>query len=482
MGQNLNLIPVLPEIFILGMILVLLLVDSFSSKKCIVSGLSIFTLLAASAGLLYFYIQKAPPSLSFNNMFLLDKMAIISKIFVCLLSAVVLIYARVYLKDKEIASADNAIMLLFAVLGSMVMISGFHMIVLYVGLELLSLSLFGMIALDKTNVKATEAAMKFFILSALASGLLLFGISFIYGATGGALGIRELMGVFMGQQAVVNQTLLNFGLVFVVAGLAFKLGLAPFHMWIPDVYEGSPLSTTAFVGTVTKIAAAVFIFRFLDMGLYLQNGVWVNLMLGIGLVSILVGSTVGIVQTNLRRMLAYSTIANMGFVALGFVSVNTAGISAVMFYTISYSITALASFGILIALSGAKHECNEISDLRGLGKSHPILAGLFLLVMFSMAGIPPLVGFYAKFSILSSLVAAGYVKSAVLAMVFSLFAAFYYIRVVKVMYFETGEAKQFIADLCPVTKLVLALNCLLLLVLGVLPSGLMHLCYSMFAN
>lgn len=474
--MNINLFAAIPEIFMVAMIVFILLVEAFSpdDKKGRVTVLSIIAL--AITFILQIFIYKAGAiQLAFNNMFILDSMAQGMKLITYIIGIVTVLYVKQYIHDTKMLKGEFYAIFLFAILGMQVMISANNMLILYVGLELLSLALYGMIALRREEVKATEAAMKFFILGALASGLLLYGISFVYGATGQL----QLEDVFkaMYQNAGVNAGLMVFGLVFIVAGLVFKLGLVPFHMWVPDVYEGSPMAVVTVIGSVTKIASVVFIIRFLIGGLVLLSPQWTVMLAFLAFLSVFLGNIVAIAQTNIKRLLGYSTVAHMGFVAFGLMTVSINGISSVMFYTVVYAITALAGFGVLTLLSREDFECEKIDDLRGLSRTHPVYAGILLLVMFSLAGIPPLAGFYAKFQILQALVAAGYVRSAIFAVIMSLIGAFYYLRVVKVMYFDDATSNDaVIADTCLLTRSVLVLNGALLVVIGVLPSAMINFC------
>lgn len=470
-----NLLPALPEIFMAFMIIVLLLVDAFTkeSQKGINLVLTLLTLIGC------FVIQKlvdhGATQLTFNNMFILDGLATGTKLFTYAFSFVAVLYIKTYVKDKKFQTGEFYSIFLFSILGMMVMISADNMLVLYVGLELFSLALYGLIALHRDNVKATESAMKYFILGALASGILLYGISFIYGATGGYLQLEDVLRAML-SHGTANTALMTFGLVFIVAGLVFKLGLVPFHMWVPDVYEGSPLAVTTIIGSLTKIAGVVFLIRFLIGGLVLLNPAWSVMLLILACLSLFFGNIIAIAQTNIKRMLGYSTISHMGFVALGLVTISIEGVAATIFYVVTYSLTALAGFGILTMLSKGSFECETIDDLKGLSKTHPFYAALIMIVMFSMAGIPPMVGFYAKFQILTSLVAAGFVGTAVFAVLMSLIGAFYYIRVVKVMYFDEPVKTLELADTCVVSRAVLLANTALLLLLGIVPSALMVYC------
>lgn len=476
-----NLFPVLPELFMALMIVIILLVEAFSSKKAIITGLTLLTLVGCAG--LQLYVDKGVTQLTFNNMFILDSLATGTKIFTYLLAFFCVIYVRRYLLDKKIPTGEFYAIFLFAILGMMVMISGDNMLILYVGLELLSLALYGLIALQRDNVKATEAAMKFFILGALASGILLYGISFVYGATGGHLQLEFIIRAMLLNGSEANP-LLIFGLVFIVAGLVFKLGLVPFHMWIPDVYEGSPLAVGTVIGSLTKIAAVVFIIRFLIGGLVLANAYWTVMLLVLGMLSLFFGNIIAIAQTNVKRMLGYSTVSHMGFVALGFVTMSVDGLSSTLFYIVTYSMTTLAAFAILTLLSKDGFECETLDDLKGLGKTHPVFAFLMMLVMFSMAGIPPLVGFYAKFKILAALIATGshlFIGVAVFAVMMSLIGAFYYIRVVKAMYFDEPVKTIEAAEVCVLTRACLLANVMLILLIGVLPTSVMMYCQQLIS-
>lgn len=476
-----NLIPVLPELFMVFMIIVLLLADAFTSEKQ--KGVNLVLTMIALVGCfaLQKYVDHGVTELTFNNMFILDNLAMGTKMFTYLFSFVAVLYIKRYVSDKKYQSGEFYAIFLFSVLGMMVMISADNMLTLYVGLELFSLALYGLIALYRDNVRATEAAMKYFILGALASGILLYGISFVYGATGGHLQLEDILRSML-TLGDANAGLMTFGLVFIVAGLVFKLGLVPFHMWVPDVYEGSPLAVATIIGSLTKIAAVVFVIRFLIGGLVLLNPAWSVMLLILACLSLFFGNVIAIAQTNIKRMLGYSTVAHMGFVALGLVTVSVDGVSATIFYVVTYSLTALAGFGILTMLSKGDFECQSLDDLKGLSKTHPVMAALVMLVMFSMAGIPPLVGFYAKFKILAALLAAGYVGVAVFAVIMSLIGAFYYIRVVKVMYFEEPVKTPEMADVCVLSRSVLLVNVALLVIIGVLPSALMMYCNALVSG
>ena len=396
--------------------------------------------------------------------------------------AVTLVYGRVYAQLRDMMRGGELYVLtLFALLGQMVMISSGNLISIYLGLELMSLALYALIALRRDNVVATEAAMKYFVLGALASGFLLYGMSMVYGATG-HLDLAEVSKVIAAGKA--EKLALVFGIVFLVSGLAFKLGAVPFHMWVPDVYQGSPTAVTLILGGAPKLAAFAITLRLLVDGLHGLAADWQPMLMILAVLSLAIGNLTAIAQTNFKRMLAYSTISHMGFVLLGLMSGSVVGktelassaYGASLFYMLTYVLTTLASFGIVLLLSRQGFECEHIDDLKGLNRRSPWHAAIVLLLMFSLAGIPPLVGFYAKLAVLQALISAGHVTLAVVAVMFSLIGAFYYLRVVKVVYFDEPAA-----DAAPMAATcgqrgVLSVNGLLILVLGLLPGGLMALC------
>ena len=363
---------------------------------------------------------------------------------------------------------------LFATLGMMVMISANSFLTLYLGLELQSLSLYAMVALRREDKAATEAAMKYFVLGALASGMLLYGMSMLYGATG-SLDIGEVAETIVNGEA--NGPVLVFGLVFIVAGIGFKLGAVPFHMWVPDVYQGAPTAVTLFIGSAPKLAAFAFAMRLLVEALPELAADWGDMLIILAVLSLAIGNITAIAQSNLKRMLAYSTISHIGFLLLGILSGTTDGYSASMFYVVTYVLMTLASFGMILLLSHEGFEAENLDDFKGLNQRSPWYAFIMLLVMFSLAGVPPTVGFYAKLSVLQAVIDAGYVWLAVFAVIFSLIGAFYYLRVVKLMYFDTPEVTTAIAPR-PEMKLLLSINGLALLFFGILPQPLMGFCIA----
>jgi NADH-quinone oxidoreductase subunit N len=406
------------------------------------------------------------------------------KCFATIAVMVTLVYSRPYAADREMLRGGEIFSLsLFALLGMNMMISGQNFIVIYLGLELLTLSSYALVALRRDHTQATEAAMKYFVLGAMASGFLLYGMSMMYGATGSLELSAVLQAIASGQ---VKHQVLVFGLVFIVAGLAFKIGAVPFHMWIPDVYQGAPTAATLMIGGAPKLAAFAILVRLLVEGLLPLAFDWQQMLALLAIASLLIGNLAAIAQTNLKRMLAYSTISQMGFVLLGFVAGVINGettlaanaYSSAMFYMVSYVLTTLAAFGVIMLLARQGFESEEIIDLAGLNQRSPLYAGVMAICLFSMAGIPPMVGFYAKLSVLQSLVASGqvfYIGLAIFAVIMSLIGAFYYLRVVKVMYFDEPVTATTVSASLDV-RLVLSTNGLLVLVLGIFPGALMALC------
>jgi NADH-quinone oxidoreductase subunit N len=401
-----------------------------------------------------------------------------------------LVYSRPYAADRDMLRGGELFSLsVFALLGMSFMISGQNFIVIYLGLELLTLSSYAMVALRRDHTQATEAAMKYFVLGAMASGFLLYGMSMMYGATG-SLELSEVMKAIATGQ--VNRQVLVFGLVFIVSGLAFKIGAVPFHMWIPDVYQGAPTAATLMIGGAPKLAAFAIMIRLLVEGMLPLAFDWQQMLSLLAIGSLLIGNLAAIAQTNLKRMLAYSTIAQMGFVLLGFVAGVINGqttlaanaYSSAMFYIVSYVLTTLAAFGVIMLLARQGFESEEITDLAGLNQRSPLYAGVMAICLFSMAGIPPMVGFYAKLSVLQSLMVSGpsfYIGLAIFAVIMSLIGAFYYLRVVKVMYFDEPVTATTVSADADV-RVVLSINGLLVLVLGIFPGALMALCASAVAR
>jgi NADH-quinone oxidoreductase subunit N len=473
-----DLLPVLPEIFVLLMLCVILILDLFLADdlRFISYGLTLLTLAGAAA--ITASTFSATPVLAFSNMFVDDALSDTLKLMLYGVVGTVLIYSRGYIQARGLYRGEFFVLVLFAMLGMMVMISGSHFLTLYLGLELLSLSLYALVALQRDSKVATEAAMKYFVLGALASGMLLYGLSMIYGATG-SLEVAKVAATLPNLDHL--NTVLVFGLVFVIAGLAFKLGVVPFHMWLPDVYQGAPTAVTLFIGSAPKIAAFAFVMRLLIDGLGGLVADWQPMLALMALLSMAIGNITAIAQTNIKRMLAYSTISHMGFLLLGFLAGSENGYSSAMFYVVVYVLMSLASFGMVLLLSRAGFEAEQLNDFKGLNRRSPWYAFLMLLVMVSMAGIPPTVGFYAKLSVLQAALQAGYLWLVVAAVLLSVIGAFYYLRIVKLMYFDepTDTAPiQAHADM----SVLLSVNALAILALGILPQPLMALCANTIKN
>ena len=474
---DLNLMPAMPEIVLLSALGIVLLVDLWTSDKnrYITHVLSLLALVAAAAAQ---WLVWVPQSVStFSGMYIADGMSQLSKMVMYAATFALFVYAKPYNQVRDMFRGEFYTLTLFALSGMSVMVSAGHFLTAYIGLELLSLSLYAMIALRRDSADAAEAALKYFVLGALASGLLLYGISMVYGATGSLEFASVLANAYDGQ---ANTWLLKLGLVFIVVAVAFKLGAVPFHMWVPDVYQGAPTSVAAFVGTVPKIAAVVFAFRILVTGLGTTVNDWTPMLAILAVASLLVGNLAAIMQSNIKRMLAYSTVSHMGFILLAFMA-GAIGFTAGLYYAIAYVVMGLVGFGVLMLLSNEAFECEEISDLAGLNQRHAWYAFLMLLAMFSMAGIPPLMGFYAKFAVIKALLGQGHVWISVFAVVMSLIGAFYYLRVVKVMYFDKATHEQGIGS-NTVAKVVLSVNALLLLLWGVMPQSVMEWCLRALEN
>ena len=467
-----NLMPVTAEIFMLCMACVILIADLLIKQSDRIVTYLLVQLTLFGCALITVSTHESAVVHAFHNMFVDDLMADVLKLLTYLAVAMMLVYSRQYLIVRGLFSGEFMVLALFATLGMMVMISANHFLTLYLGLEVLSLSLYAMVALQRDSAVATEAAMKYFILGALASGLLLYGMSMLYGATG-SLELGAVANAI--KSGAADKNLLVFGLVFVVSGLAFKLGVVPFHMWVPDVYHGAPTAMTMLIGSAPKLAAFAFVSRILVEGLQPLVQHWSGMLVILAIASMALGNITAIAQTNLKRMFAYSTIAHMGFMLLGLVSGGIEGYGASMFYAVVYVMMSLGAFGMIMLLSREGFEADNLDDFKGLNQRSPWLAFLMLLLMFSMAGVPPTVGFYAKFSVLSAVVEVGHVWLAVVAVMFSLIGAFYYLRIVKLMYFDAPESHT------PITvgsdaALLMSVNGLGLLVLGLLPNTLMTAC------
>ena len=414
-----------------------------------------------------------PALVAMNGLFQSDPISNLLKACSCGAVLVSLIYSKQYLQDRALFRPDFIVLVVLALLGQFVLISGANLLTLYLGLELMALPMYALVAMRHTSEKSVEAGIKYFILGALASGFLLYGMSMLYGVTG-SLDLIEIFKTVADPR--VNHLVMAFGLVFIVSGLAFKLGVVPFHMWVPDVYQGAPTAVTLMIAAAPKLAAFALLFRLLVNTLLPLMGDWQPMLILLAVLSLIVGNVTAIAQTNLKRMLAYSAIAQMGFVLLGMLSVfDDHAFSASMFYAITYVLTTLGTFGLLMALSRKGYDCETLDGLKGLNKKHPWFAFIGLVMMFSLAGIPPTVGFAAKLGVLEALVDGENTFLAVIAVLASLVGAFYYLRVVKVMYFDE-PAHEFSISGSGFTKGLLSLNTIMVLMLGIVPAGLMSLC------
>lgn len=468
-------IPAIPEMFVFGMICFILVVDVYINDRyrVVTYWLSLATLAGAA------WITSALPwatQVTFNGLFVSDALSQSLNLITYIMTAVVLLYSRDYLEQRDQFNGEFFVLALFGMLGVMILNSAYSLLTLYIGLEVLSLCQYALIALDRDNSVSSESAIKYFILGVIASGILLYGMSILYGITG-TLNIGELgmyiAGTDLGQVGMI------FAVGFVVVALAFKFGAVPFHMWIPDVYEGARTPVTLYIGSIPKIAAFVMFIRLLVQGLYHFQPSWEQMLIAISVLSMAVGSVVAIAQTNIKRMLGYSTISHVGYILLGILAGTRLGYAAAMFYTIAYVIMVSAAFGMVILLSRKGFEADNISDFKGLNDRSPWFAAMMLCAMFGMTGAPPFLGFFAKLYVIRAVIDVHLVWLAVVAVLFAVISAFYYLRIVWYMYFDKTEETAPLEggwDL----KLVLSGNSLAILVLGIAPAPLMALCVRAF--
>ena len=474
-----DLVLLAPEDFLLGSICVILLVDLFlkSTQRVVTHWLSLLAVIA-TIGLIL--ADRDPATVAFSGAYIHDGIAAVLKVFILGITGVIFVISRRYLVDRNLFIGEFYLLTLFATLGMMLMVSAGNLVMVYLGLELFALSTYALVAMNRDSSQSSEAAMKYFVLGALASGLLLFGMSMIYGATG-TLDLAKIHAA--GTMAADNPhaMLLTFGLVFVVVGIGFEFGAAPFHMWLPDVYEGSPTAVTVFVGSAPKIAGFGMAYRLLETGLGELSPHWKLMIAALAVASLAIGNVVAIAQTNFKRLLAYSTISHVGFILLGLSNGTPSGYAAAMFYAIAYAIMTTAVFGGILLLARAGFEAETIDDFKGLNQRNPWYAFIMLLVMASLAGIPPLFGFFAKLMVLKAAIDGGMLWLAIVAIVFAIIGAFYYLRVIKVMYFDApvdSAALALPSDL-PL-RWLLSINGVALLVLGVLWGPLIAWCYRAF--
>jgi NADH-quinone oxidoreductase subunit N len=473
-----DFVPAVPEIFVLAAACAILIIDLFlkDSQRDLTYWLTQLTL--AGALLLTLTGYEPDSRLTFAGTFIDDAMSALLKSFVYVVTSATFVYSRPYLKARELFKGEYFVLGLFGVLGTMVMISAYSFITLYLGLELLSLSLYAMVAFNRDSGQASEAAMKYFVLGAISSGMLLYGMSVLYGISG-SLDVAEVS-EYLAASNEANIPLL-FALSFVIVGLAFKLGAAPFHMWLPDVYHGAPTSVTLYIGTISKIAAFAMLMRLLVEGLGGLQAEWQGMLVLLCTLSLAVGNIFAVAQTNLKRMLAYSTISHAGFVLLGVLAGTPRGYSAAMFYMLIYALMALGTFGMILLLSRKGFEADNLDDFRGLSTRSPWFAFMMLLLMFSLTGVPLTAGFYAKLSVLQAVVQVDMVWLAVYAVIFSIVGAFYYLRVVWYMYFTEPETDTPLARHTDMNA-TLSINGLSMIALFVYPGGLMSLCAAATAG
>lgn len=468
--------PATPEIVLLVLTSLLLVADTVWSKRSEFATYYASQFILLLVGALVLLSFSGQSEVTFHGGFIRDAFGDVLKLFIVVLTIFTFLFSKEYLLQNKFYRGEYFTLGLFGVLGMFVMVSSYNLITLYLGLEIMSLAIYAMVAMRKDNALALESAMKYFVLGALATGMLLYGFSMLYGATG------TIQFDTMAQQIAsgsIDHVVLSFGVVFVVIGLAFKLGAVPFHMWVPDVYQGAPTSVTLYISAAPKLAAFAILYRLLVEGMPGLVADWQTLIVMISILSLIVGAVVTLVQENLKRLLAYSAIGHTGFLLLGVIAANPDGYSAALFYVIVYAITAVAGFGMIVALARTGNEFEMIADFKGMNKRNPWLALMMLFIMFSMAGIPPFVGFYAKVVVIEEVVAAGFTWLAVLAVVTAVISAFYYLKVVKVMYFDEPESSALKVE--PISRQLnwaVSLLAVSLLILGLMPSSLITLTYA----
>ncbi|MGV6826769.1 MAG: NADH-quinone oxidoreductase subunit NuoN [bacterium] len=466
---------VMPEIVLLSMTCLILVIDVFISDRyrLVTHTLTLATLVMTAAAVAYAGTPEA--TVVFSGAYVQDAMGDVLKIAMLVISIPVFIYAKDYLRQRKLLRGEFYVLALFAILGMMIMISANDFLVAYLGLELLALCLYALVAFDRDSKAGSEAAMKYFVLGAIASGMLLYGITMVYGATGELRFDLVAKALASGDD---NAMVLMFGLVFIVIGIAFKFGAVPFHMWVPDIYDGAPTAVTAFLGSVPKIAAFALAMRILvsglgELGMGWQG--WEGMLILLAIASMALGNLFAIAQSNIKRMLAYSTISHVGFIFLGLLAGSDEGYTAAMFYAIVYAISAAGAFGILVMLSREGFEAENLEDLKGLNERSPWLAGMMMLLMFSMAGVPPTVGFFAKLFVLDAVVSVGMTWLAIVGVAFSVIGAFYYIRVVKMLYFDKPVSNEPIMASID-SRIAMSINGTAVLFLGLFPATLLTVC------
>ncbi len=471
-----DLLPLLPELVLVAAAFALLMLDLFlDERRRVATHVLAIATLALVAAMIALGVGGQGTVL--DGMFIRDVAANVLKLVTCVVAAFSLVYAWSFLRERGLYKGEVPVLILFAVAGMMLLISAGSLVMVYLGLEMLALCSYALVAIDRESPLASEAAMKYFVLGALASGMLLYGLSLVYGATG----TLDLVQINAAASGVQQPMLLLTGVVFVVAGIAFKFGAAPFHMWLPDVYHGAPTPITLFIGSAPKLAAFGMTYRLLEVGVGPLDERWRVLIAGLAALSLVLGNLVAIVQPNLKRMLAYSTVSHVGFLFLGIAGGGPQGFAAAMFYAISYALMSAAAFGAIVVLSSRGFEADRIDDFKGLNARSPWMAGLVLCVMASLAGVPPFLGFWAKLAVLRAAVEGGMLWLAIVGIVCAVIGAFYYLRVIKVMYFDepVGEARVPRDD--DVLQFAFGVNALALLALGLFWNPIMAWCQYAFS-
>jgi NADH-quinone oxidoreductase subunit N len=470
--SEMNYAAALPEIFLGLAICVVLLADVFlrDDQRNVTYVLAMLALIGTAA--VTAFLGADGPIVTFYGAYVTDPASHVLKLFACVALGITFLYSREYLAENGLLKGEFFVLGLFGLLGIMIMISAHNLLSLYLGLEILALSQYTLVAFNRDSAVSAESAMKYFVLGAIASGALLYGVSFLYGITG-TLQIDELAARVGSAQLSIPLVL---ALAFIVVGVAFKFGAVPFHMWLPDVYHGAPIPVTLFIGSVPKIAYFALAWRVLVEALGpMHDGGWRDMLIVLCVLSLGIGNLVAIAQTNMKRMLAYSTISHVGFIFMGFIGGTAAGLSAAMFYTFTYVLMAAAAFGMIIVLSRRGYEAERLEDFKGLNARSPWFALMMLMIMFSMAGVPPFVGFYSKLVVLQSVLDADLIWLAAVGMLFAVIGAYYYLRVVWYMYFADPLDTAPLSA-APDMRIVISANGLGLLVLGLFPGGLLDLC------
>lgn len=468
------MIAIAPEIFVGSMACIVLLVGVFCKNQYSAATYILSLLTLVGALLITFVTMPVTTVMLYANSFIVDRFSHIFKIILCLLLASIFIYSHWYTYERKFFQGEFFALSLFSLLGMMVLISSANFLTLYLGLELFILPIYAMIVLVKDHSRYIEAAIKYFIIGSLGSGLLLYGISLIYGGAG------SISFATIASATTPNPLLLQLGMIFVVVGIALEFGAVPFHMWLPDVYEGSPTTVTMIIGTISKMAVFAAAYRLLTLAFVNLNTSWQEIFMVLAIISVFIGNFMAIAQINIKRMLAYSTISHIAFILLGMFVAPNAGFQPAIFYTVVYTFMALAAFAVIIYLSNLGFEAELITDFRGLNQRAPWLAFIMLLIMFSLAGVPPLVGFYAKLQILQAVVNAGYSWLAILALLASVIGAFYYLRVVREMYFVAPQRNvAVIGNMSVIGKALLYGHGLALLIFGIYPGAIVYLCLTM---